>query len=641
MKRIAAAGFLLFFFVFACRTADQPPRRPGGLLPMSGSAAVNGVITSASVPLPGVTVTLMNASGAWRTVITDAQGRYTIAAVPPGNYTLRYELTGLSTTMRRVRVVETTQTVNADLKAAGVAEMITVTAEAPGVVYSTGMVSTIPAPPPPPVRGQPKSAAANYPAAPLVGGVVQGGFVSEPRLALADQYSPIAEHEFIDARKEATTTFSIDVDRASYANVRRFLTHNALPLADAVRLEEMVNYFTYTYPQPRSADPFSITAEVAGCPWDPTHRLMRIGIQGRNLDEWKMAPNNLVFLLDVSGSMMPPERLPLIKSAFHLLVDRLRAEDTVSIVVYAGAAGVVLPPTSGADKQTILTALDRLQAGGSTAGAAGIELAYKTAQDNFKRGGNNRVILATDGDFNVGINSVAELEKFVVEKRKTGVFLTTIGVGDDNYRDAVLETLADKGNGNYAYLDNVKEAEKVFQRELTGTLVTIAKDVKVQLEFDPARVASYRQLGYEDRALANKDFEDDTKDAGELGAGHSVTALYEIAPVANASNGDVAKIRLRYKQPDGETSRLIEASAIDTGTSAYAASADMQFASAVAEFAMLLRKSAHKGTATFADAIALARAARGADLDGTREEFLRMLDSARAMAGEAGTIARR
>ena len=289
----------------------------------------------------------------------------------------------------------------------------------------------------------------------------------------------------------------------------------------------------------------------------------------------------------------------------------------------------------------LFRSISSLSAGGSTNGAAGIQLAYDIAAQNFIKGGINRVILATDGDFNVGINSIADLEKFIEEKRKTGVFLTTIGVGDDNYRDSVLETLADKGNGNYAYLDSMNEAKKVFERELTGTLVTIAKDVKVQLTFDRSRVASYRQLGYEDRALANEDFEDDAKDAGELGAGHSVTALYEIVPVANAPQGEIASVKLRYKDPKGETSKLVSSSAIDTGTSAYAASADMQYAAAVAEFAMLLRKSPHKGTSSYADVAALARASHGADLDGTREELLRLVDTSRALSGEGGTVARK
>jgi len=445
------------------------------------------------------------------------------------------------------------------------------------------------------------------------------------------QYAKIEEHGFKTAKEEPVTTFAIDVDRASYANVRRFLTAGQVPPPDAVRIEEMINYFSYHYPQPASDAPFSITTEVAGCPWNTSNRLLRIGIQGRNLEQWKMAPNNLVFLIDVSGSMEPPQRLPLLKSAFRLLVDQLRAEDRVAIVVYAGAAGLVLPSTSGADKSAILAALDHLEAGGSTAGGAGIELAYETAAGNFLRDGNNRVILATDGDFNVGVSNVEELEKLIVNKRKSGINLSVLGVGDGNYHDASLETLADKGNGNYAYLDTLKEAEKVFKHELTGTLVTIAKDVKVQLEFDPALVASYRQIGYENRALANADFEDDTKDAGELGAGHSVTALYEITPAANA-RGAIATVKLRYKEPNGETSKLIAASARDEGKSAFDASPDMQFAAAVAELGMLLRDSPHKGTSSFADVQQLARIAHGEDLDGLREEFSRLADSARVMS---------
>src|SRR6266849_4670414 len=320
----------------------------------------------------------------------------------------------------------------------------------------------------------------------VVGGVVGGSLAAQSGFGVAapssiavmellsanPNYVGSKEHDFADAAKETTTTFAIDVDRASYANVPRFLTANTMPPADAVRMEEMINYFSYSYPQPSDGAPFSVTAEVAGCPWNVQHRLMRIGIQGKNLDLWKLAPNNLVFLLDVSGSMMPPERLPLLKSAFRFLVNELRAEDSVAIVVYAGAAGVVLPPTSGADKRTILDALDRLQAGGSTAGAEGIALAYKTAQDNFRDDGNNRVILATDGDFNVGATSFEDLQKLIEDKRKTGIFLTCLGVGTDNYKDSMLELLADKGNGNYSYLDTPREAQKVFKRELTGTLVT-------------------------------------------------------------------------------------------------------------------------------------------------------------------------
>ena len=450
------------------------------------------------------------------------------------------------------------------------------------------------------------------------------------------EYAKINEHSFIAANDQPVTTFSIDVDRASYANVRRFLASGQLPPADAVRIEEMINYFTYSYPQPAGREPFSITTEVAACPWNAQNRLLRIGIQGRDLQQWKMAPNNLVFLLDVSGSMSPQERLPLIKSAFRVLVNQLRAEDRVAIVVYSGAAGVVLPSTSGADKERIIASLDQLQSGGSTAGGEGIELAYKIARESFIEDGNNRVILATDGDFNVGISSLDDLQKLIEEKRQSGVFLTTIGVGDDNYRDTVLELLADKGNGNYAYLDSLKEAEKVFKQELTGTLVAIAKDVKVQLDFNPQVVASYRQIGYENRALENKDFDDDTKDAGELGAGHSVTALYEITPANAARGGELATVKLRYKEPKGITSELVTARAFDDTKSAFAASADMQFAAAVAELGMLLRNSPHKGTASYDEVLHLARASRGADLDGLREEFVRMADASRMLSGSAG-----
>jgi Ca-activated chloride channel family protein len=478
----------------------------------------------------------------------------------------------------------------------------------------------------------------------VVGGVVGGlagrlgyGTAAAPMridteaMSIEPQYAKIEEHAFKRASDHPVTTFAIDVDRASYANVRRFLGQGVMPPPDAVRIEEMLNYFPYRYPQPAGDVPFSITTEVAGSPWEPKNRLLRIGIQGRNLDDWKMAPNNLVFLIDTSGSMQPPNRLPLLTSAFRVLVDQLRAEDRVAIVVYAGSAGLVLPPTSGADKRRILGTLDQLHAGGSTAGGAGIELAYEVAQQQFLRDGNNRVILATDGDFNVGVSSMAELEELIERKRESGIFLSVLGVGDDNYQDAKMELLADKGNGNYAYLDSLREAEKVFKRELTGTLVTIAKDVKVQLDFDPSRVESYRQIGYENRALTNEDFDDDTKDAGELGAGHSVTALYEIVPKAGASRGAIATVKLRYKEPGGDVSRLITSTATDEGRGAFDASPDMQFAAAVAEFGMLLRNSPHRGNSSYVDVLRLARVARGEDLDGLREEFIRMTESARAL----------
>jgi Ca-activated chloride channel homolog len=650
MKRSLAIGALMLLS-FACTatrrdsvavTSTEPPP------PAFGSGSIAGRAVDRTGPIPGTTVTLFASDGTQRgTGTADANGSFQFVHLGAGSYSVRFDLAGFNVAVIRASVRNGVETRVDGMMSQAASEQITVTAAAPASVLNGASVSmdagwqgkaSRSQPPPPPVS-VPAGVVGGVVGG-VAGGIVGGTYAQHDVIATAE-YAHVQEHDFVETKSAATTTFSIDVDRASYANVRRFLTNGMMPPLDAVRVEEMINYFHYAYPQPAGSDPFSITTEVAGCPWNPAHRLARIGIQGRNLEEWRMAPNNLVFLLDVSGSMSPPARLPLIKSAFRLLVDRLRAEDSVAIVVYAGAAGVVLPPTSGADKATILAALDRLQSGGSTAGAEGIELAYNLATTTFKTGGNNRVILATDGDFNVGPFSLGALQQLIESRRKSGVFLSTIGVGDDNYRDSVLELLADKGNGNYNYLDNPKEAEKVFRSELTGTLVAIAKDVKVQLEFDPSRVASYRQIGYENRALANRDFEDDTKDAGELGAGHSVTALYEIVPAAGAANGAIATVKLRYKQPNGEQSQLLTATMLDSGTSAYAASADMQFAAAIAELGMLLRNSAHKGTASYADVAALARVARGADLEGYREELLRLVDTSSALSGEGGRVAKK
>ncbi|HET8772237.1 MAG TPA: von Willebrand factor type A domain-containing protein, partial [Thermoanaerobaculia bacterium] len=549
-------------------------------------------VDSGGAVLPGVTVRVAN-----RTAVTDAHGRFVFTGVPIGEYVFVAELPGFSERQYRVKVTsEHGAALYAVMNLSSVTESITVTAAAPSSFHRADAMMTAEATAPVP------------------------------------SYSKFKEHDFVEVQKEHVTTFAIDVDRASYAIVRRHLTAGLVPPPAAVRIEEMLNYFTWSYPQPQGGVPFSITSEVAGCPWNEGSRLVRIGIQGRNLEQWKMAPNNLVFLIDVSGSMSPVHRLPLLQSAFRVLVQDLRAEDRVALVVYAGAAGLVLPPTSGADKPAILTALDNLRAGGTTAGGAGIELAYKVAQDHFLPDGNNRVILATDGDFNVGVSNLEALQQLIEEKRQSGVYLSVLGVGEDNLRDDVMETLADKGNGNYAYLDSLKEAEKVFRRELTGTLVTIAKDVKVQVDFDPAVVASYRQIGYENRALENKDFEDDTKDAGELGAGHSVTALYEITPARSDTRGAIATVKLRYKEPKGSTSIPLDTKVVDEGRSAYEASADMQFAAAIAQFGMLLRGSPHKGRSSWDDVAQLARLSMGADLDGTREEFTRMVESARGMA---------
>jgi Ca-activated chloride channel family protein len=606
MKRFALVLVLLFA---ACSSRQSYV----DLVPPGTGGAVRGIVTDpGGSPLPGVTVTLGT-----RTTVTDAKGQYEFRGVAPGTYPMIVELSGFNREKVRIRVVDAKLVRLETRLNSAVSESITVTAAAP-LGAEGGVVGGV------------------------VGGVASRTVYSPPVAVPAEptntaNYAPINENKFIDARKESTTTFSIDVDGASYANVRRFLSANLIPQPDAVRIEEMINYFNYSYPQPVDGRPFSVTTEVAGCPWETKHRLLRVGIQGKNLDAWKLAPNNLVFLLDVSGSMSPPQRLPLIQSALRMLVDPLRAEDSVAIVVYAGAAGVVLRPTSGADKTTILAALDHLRAGGSTAGGQGIELAYKTAEENFSPSANNRVILATDGDFNVGVSSVDALTKMIEDKRKKGIYLTCIGVGDDNLNDALMESLADKGNGNYYYLDTINEAKKVFVNQLQGTLVAIAKDVKVQLEFNPALVSSYRQIGYEDRALANKDFADDTRDAGELGSGHSVTALYEIE---TSGVGKIAELRLRYKEPSSDTSQLITTAVNDEGKSIYDATPDSQFAAAIAEFGMLLRHSPYKGSATFADVTALARAMRGSDLEGYREEFLRMVETSRALCEAPQAIAR-
>ena len=469
-----------------------------------------------------------------------------------------------------------------------------------------------------------------------------------------ESYTAIDENRFLAAVAHPLSTFSIDVDAASYSNVRRFLSEGSLPPKDAVRLEELVNYFPYGYADETGRHPFAVNTEVGPCPWAPAHRLVRIGLQARRIAVRDLPPSNLVFLIDVSGSMLSSDKLPLVQQAFRALVRELRPQDHVAIAVYAGAAGLVLPATSGADKATILDAIDRLQAGGSTAGGAGLRLAYDVAREHFDAEGNNRVILATDGDFNVGVSSDAEMVRLVEQRREEGTFLTVLGFGSGNLKDSKMEQMADKGNGHYAYIDSYREAQKVFVQEFGATLFTVAKDVKLQVEFNPARVQSYRLLGYENRLLAREDFADDRKDAGDLGAGHAVTALYEVALVGDdvrASNGDsltyqqvtvrpaarrsaeLLMLRLRYKDPHGTTSRLLEAPVLDRGGAS--ASEDMRFASAVAEFALVLRDSEHKGRASYEQVLAVARGARGADPEGYRAEFIGMVETARALGGGA------
>lgn len=468
-----------------------------------------------------------------------------------------------------------------------------------------------------------------------------------------EEYDAIHENIFHGALKNPLSTFSIDVDAASYSNMRRFLNNGQLPPKDAVRIEEMINYFNYDYKQPESADPFSINTEISSAPWNSQHKLVHIGLQGRKIPTKNLPSSNLVFLVDVSGSMSSANKLPLLKSAFKLLVDELRPQDNVAIVVYAGAAGLVLPSTDGNNKEAILNALNNLQAGGSTAGGAGIQLAYKVAKDHFKKNGNNRVILATDGDFNVGASSNAEMERLIEEKRNDGIFLTVLGFGMGNYKDSKMETIADKGNGNYAYIDNILEAKKVLVNEFGGTLFTIAKDVKIQVEFNPAKVKAYRLIGYENRALKNEDFNNDKKDAGELGAGHTVTALYEIIPAGVDSKFDpiddlkyqeskispeaikskeLMTIKLRYKQPDGDQSKLITHALMDSHMAIEKTSDNFRWSAAVAGFGMLLRDSEFKGDLTYDDVIKLAQSAKGSDPEGYRIEFINLVKSGLLLA---------
>jgi Ca-activated chloride channel family protein len=466
-----------------------------------------------------------------------------------------------------------------------------------------------------------------------------------------EEYNHIVENEFLSSLEKPLSTFSIDVDNASYSNARRYLNNNQMPPKDAVRIEEFVNYFNYDYPQPKSVDPFSINTEISDCPWNQDHKLVHIGLQGKVLSKAEMPASNLVFLLDVSGSMGDYNKLPLLKKAFQLLTQQLREDDRVSIVVYAGASGLVLPPTAGNNKHTIMEALERLNAGGSTAGTAGIQLAYQTAESTFIKNGNNRIILATDGDFNVGTSSTSELVRLIEKKRKSGVSLSILGFGMGNYKDGRMEQLADNGNGNYAYIDNFEEAKKVFVQEMGGTLHTIAKDVKLQIEFNPAHVKEYRLVGYENRKLKNEDFNNDKKDAGDLGAGHTVTAIYEIIPTGaettSANKVDALKyqnrsvkrwakvdpdwmtIKLRYKKPNEDVSKLLEVTAKDNGISLQATSNNFRYSAAVASFAMTLRDSKFKGNATYDNISEMAQGALGKDEHGYRKEFLDLIQKAK------------
>jgi Ca-activated chloride channel homolog len=464
-----------------------------------------------------------------------------------------------------------------------------------------------------------------------------------------EEYSPIYENNFKSPVNDPVSTFSIDVDNASYTNVRRLLEQNTLPPVDAVRIEEMINYFNYDYPQPQGIHPFTLVAEVSDCPWNKENRLVHIGIQGKSQDYETYMPGNYVFLVDVSGSMDGPNRLPLVKKSLTMLLGQLTAKDRISIVTYAGNAGLVLAPTPGNAKGVIEDALDRLEAGGSTAGGEGIQLAYRVAKESFIHGGNNRVILCTDGDFNVGVTSTDALVSLMEEKRKEDIYLTICGFGMGNYKDGKMEEISKAGNGNYFYIDQVTEAEKVFVTEMRANMFTIAKDVKIQVEFNPSVVSSYRLIGYENRVMNAEDFNDDTKDAGELGAGHTVTALYEIVPnntgsrpkvdplkyqknkagITGTATGEMMTLKLRYKPLNSEESKMVDMVVNDRGRKLSQSSDDFRFSAAVAAFGMLLRNSEYKGNITYDEVLELARNARGKDE--YRDEFIGMVKTARLL----------
>jgi len=477
-------------------------------------------------------------------------------------------------------------------------------------------------------------------------------------VAVADQefntedYSTINENGFKNPINQPLSTFSIDVDNASYSNIRRFINMGQLPPKDAVRIEEMINYFDFDYKQPTDEKPFAVSAEIATCPWNSKHNVLMVGLQGEEIEKANIPPSNLVFLLDVSGSMNADNKLPLVKSAMRMLVDELRPQDKVSIVVYAGAAGLVLDATPGTNKKKILDALENLSAGGSTAGGEGLRLAYKVAGENLIEKGNNRIILATDGDFNVGISSDSEMEKIVSEEKQKGIFITVLGFGMGNYKDNKLEIISDKGNGNYAYIDNIQEARKIFIKEFGGTLYTIAKDVKIQIEFNPEKVKAYRLIGYENRLLNAEDFKDDKKDAGEMGSGHQVTALYEIIPIgvdtqipdvdklkyqqlekssSNSHNHEMATLKYRYKEPDGNSSIADSLIIKEPKNRNTETSANFNLATGIAQFGMLLRNSEYKGNSTVDNTVELVKKGRGSDEEGYVGELIRLIESAKSL----------
>ncbi|MDI9341587.1 MAG: von Willebrand factor type A domain-containing protein [Sediminibacterium sp.] len=641
---------LRFIFIFiACLLGAASAQNQ--LMPISGSICgeVREKGNKDVIPFATVTLTRTDSNKVFTTT-SDANGKYCFTNLKAGKYKLHIVYVGYTPkTVSNITIAAyDKKKLNVDLEGNNVqVDEVVITEPAPKVREDALYIKQ---------DVLKKESKYRLNAVSTYNSPVHGGYPATADFN-TEEYKNFNDNDFKTVSKDPLSTMSIDVDRASYSNVRRFINQGSLPPADAVRVEEMINYFHYNYPQPKQADPFSITTEYTECAWNKNHKLIHVGIQGKTIAMDNLPPNNLVFLIDVSGSMMDQNKLPLLKSGLQLLIEQMRPQDRISIVVYAGAAGVVLPSTPGSEKEKISMALEQLQAGGSTAGGEGILLAYKTAAENFIKNGNNRIILATDGDFNVGVSSEGELVRLIEKKREEGVFLTVLGFGSGNYKDSKMEQLADKGNGNYAYIDNLLEAKKVLVKEMGGTLLTIAKDVKIQIEFNPAKVKAYRLVGYENRLLNNEDFNDDKKDAGELGSGHTVTAMYEIIPagsdeavgdvdplkyqktepvtVANSSN-EIMTIKFRYKEPNENKSKLITRVLNEKSSSIENASENCRFASAVAGFGMLLRDSKYKGDITWKQVIAMAKGAKGNDDDGYRAEFIRLAEMVQLMKQKNG-----
>ena len=596
---------------------------PGAVTAQTPTGAIEGTITDAASGQP-LNDAAISVAGTEFSALTNTAGHYSLSGIPAGEHTVKVLIIGYATQERQVTVTSG-QTTVADFA-------LQITAINLEEIVATGVVGEVQ-----------RRRVGRYLRSTCCG--FSGGRV----VFNTESYAHIDENDFKLVSASPLSTFSIDVDRASYANVRRFIQDGTRPPIDAVRIEEMVNYFPYEWGDVAGEHPFAVTTEVTQAPWKREHRLVRIGLHAPTVDIRHLPPGNLVFLLDVSGSMNSPDKLPLLKSAFALLVDQLRPQDRVAIVVYAGAAGLVLPSTPGNRQDRILAALKQLEAGGSTAGGEGLQLAYETAREHYIDGGNNRIILATDGDFNVGPSSDGEMVRLIEKERESGVFLTVLGFGTGNLKDSKMEQIADHGNGNFHYVDGLLEARKVLVEEMGGTLLTLAKDVKLQIEFNPARVEGYRLIGYENRLLADEDFNDDTKDAGELGAGHTVTALYEVVPAGadvprggevdelryqpqaddpplSEFKGEMLYVKVRYKDPDGEKSRLLEQAVADRSGMP---STDFRFATAVAGFGMLLRESPYAGTFSLDDVVKMAEKGKGDDPRGYRGEFIRLVEATR------------